>query len=123
MPKTLSRVSHSDPRFFTPEHMEMIHHEATQRNTIDRWSIPTKEELEEIYTEFPFKLFKCIRTYDMWKQDPVESDYSPPQPIQEEREEQLLERIKAGEYVPKGPNNPYSKLCVIVIMSDKQLHY
>ncbi len=65
-----------DPRFFTTEEMEHIHQFAVQRGVYHQWVIPTQQELDDLYKFVPVKLYRCIRTYDIWRKDKVPKDYS-----------------------------------------------
>jgi hypothetical protein len=66
-----------DPRFFTVAEMEDIHQYAVQKGIFHAWSIPNNSELEDLYKFVPVKLYRCIRTYDLWKHDQVPKDFSP----------------------------------------------
>lgn len=85
----------ADPRFFKLEEMERIHQFTLQKNIYDQWSIPTKEMMDELSKEFPFDLYRSVKTYDIWKKEPIASDYSPPNQIQEEIEAQESESRQA----------------------------
>ncbi len=65
-----------DPRFFTTEEMEHIHQFAVQKGVYHQWIIPTNNELEDLYKFVPVKLYRCIKTYDIWKKDKTPADYS-----------------------------------------------
>ena len=93
----------ADPRFFSLEDLEKIQTHCHKYHQVD-WSIPTREELKEL-TEFAgMDLYRSIRTYDIWKSDPVANfgdQYSPPDdPTDEEiqaqhEEEELAKRRHA----------------------------
>lgn len=81
-----------DPRFFTAAEMEDIHQFAVQKGVYHQWVIPTNNELEDLYRFVPVQLYRCIKTFDVWKKDQVPKDYSSraskPQQIEDEKEAQ-----------------------------------
>ena len=45
----------------------------------------------EVYETIPIELYRSVRTYDIWKKDAVPKDWSPPNEIEIEKEQQALE--------------------------------
>lgn len=81
----------ADPRFFSPEDMERIHKHAVKSGTYHQWTIPTRDELKELQDLIPVELYRSLKTYDIWKKEIPPSDWSPPNPIQDEKEQQQIE--------------------------------
>jgi hypothetical protein len=81
----------ADPRFFSTDDMEKIHKYSIKTGTYTLWTIPTREEMMELFEQIPIELYRSVRTYDIWKKDAVPKDWSPPNDIEDEKEQQALE--------------------------------